>query len=571
MGDQTKTDGTSQADQALDLALTFAPDWARQEPNVRHARDKRARDDRDAFVSTGYEKIPQRGRNAKEHRGEHTQRRKRLAPEHRSDEAFGRKTGAQNPDRPDSFRPNPAESPPDRQRTNTEASGRYQQSGRSGARTHADNLPPLAVDIRIMPEHHALSAIMRRIVTSKRAYPLRDIAWLFLDKPEACLVRLSMQPGAGNPKHLFQCRRCGLPAMEDGELENHFIDAHFDDYFNEEEIPVDPPKGNFTCVARDDSTGEILGPPNYHGTNERIKQILRDRNDETAEEVFRSRLTMLHDPESIEAWRQQSRVRRVYHLRHDSAVQVEKPGSGAGIAPGQQDETPPAETDDAAAPENETETTMNKGLERPAAEFLLMRDIVPGQIARVAHVTIPASTAMRTPCLLLAEHLRAAAAREQKFPVAMIYALRGAFRNKKLHMFKAKDTQGPDFVMAHAPAPLDPNHAVPEIKLILEYIERRPGCSTRDLLEEVSTDVAINSSPGHLATQLAWLVEKGHVIEYFDGSLVSPQPHPHFHANARRHKSDYKHTKKGRHPASSESESIPENHDINSRAVSSAG
>ena len=50
--------------------------------------------------------------------------------------------------------------------------------------------PPLPLEIRVLPEQKALGAVIRRIQTSHRAFPLRDIAWLFLDNPASCLIRV---------------------------------------------------------------------------------------------------------------------------------------------------------------------------------------------------------------------------------------------------------------------------------------------------------------------------------------------------------------------------------------------
>ena len=59
--------------------------------------------------------------------------------------------------------------------------------------------------------------------------------------------------------------------------------------------PCDPPKGAFTCVAKCGLTGELLGPPNLHGYDARIREMLRTRFPDMDEAHYRSRIEMVRD------------------------------------------------------------------------------------------------------------------------------------------------------------------------------------------------------------------------------------------------------------------------------------
>ena len=111
--------------------------------------------------------------------------------------------------------------------------------------------------------------------------------------------------------------------------------------------------------------------------------------------------------------------------------------------------------------------------------------------------------------------MRDAIAKERRFPASLFFALRGAFHHRKLVFFRANDPRGQEFVSASKPAPLDTEHAIPELGAVVKFVEEHPLCSVGDLPPEMK---------GHLG----WLVEKGHVVQYFNGLLALPEDHPKF-------------------------------------------
>jgi hypothetical protein len=123
--------------------------------------------------------------------------------------------------------------------------------------------------------------------------------------------------------------------------------------------------------------------------------------------------------------------------------------------------------------------------------------------------------------------------RESRFPLRLSVILRLAFRHLGLHTFKASG--GHTFVTSVAPNAMDPAHAVPVIREILDFITSKPGCLRADLIaalnpasapapagEGVPAPEAIPSREPELKRQLQWLVEKGHVIEFSDGRMAIP-------------------------------------------------
>jgi hypothetical protein len=169
-------------------------------------------------------------------------------------------------------------------------------------------------------------------------------------------------------------------------------------------------------------------------------------------------------------------------------------------------------------------------LDRQTAEAIFVREILPGLVTRGRHVLFPVSAVHGISDRRLSQEVRDALNREDRYPTSLAFALRGAFRHRGLHLFRVNEPRGPDFVMAREPSALDALHAVSDVRLALEHVQQNPGCTRGELLEQLAPGDAANPVRQHLATQLNWLVEKGHVIEYFNGVLAPPADNPVFRA-----------------------------------------
>jgi len=371
--------------------------------------------------------------------------------------------------------------------------------------------PPLPLEIRVLPEQKALGAVIRRIQTSHRAFPLRDIAWLFLDNPASCLIRV--EPVKDQQLPLFQCKVCGLPALSEEEIRAHLVNRHMDDFFDVEEVSCEPPAGTFVCVARCGLSGTLLGPPNHHSFNSKVHEMLRTRYPNMSEEGYRARIETVRDPEVIEQWRQQCTKKKIYRRKGAMPTVVEPVAPEAeGVAAGADAETEPAPK---APP-----------MERDVAELVFMREILPEQVAGARHLICTAAVALQTPSRPLYFALKDTLNRERRFPASLFFALRGAFRHRSLYLFRVNDPKGQDFVMLKAPAVLDPAHAVQALREVLTYVNEHPACTKAEMVTALAGGDAAKIK--ETLVQLAWLVEKGHVVDYYNDVLSSPLDYPAF-------------------------------------------
>jgi hypothetical protein len=108
--------------------------------------------------------------------------------------------------------------------------------------------------------------------------------------------------------------------------------------------------------------------------------------------------------------------------------------------------------------------------------------------------------------------------REHRQPGSIIFALRPAFKHMRLHIFR----HGGDLVVCGVephPLPAD-QKVIPEIRGILDFVAEHPGCNAKEAL------LAVLGSTGEptpeMVSHFRWLIEKGHLLEFSDGTLQIP-------------------------------------------------
>jgi hypothetical protein len=345
-------------------------------------------------------------------------------------------------------------------------------------------IKPLDAQIRILPSQKDLGTIIRKIQTTHYAYPLKQLAYLILDNPSACVLRVSPKKD-GEVVTFHQCKACGHVVTSQEDLLAHIITTHMADYYQIDTVECEPPKGQFPCVARCGLSGELLGPPNYHGYEGRIREMLNTRYPQMSEAAYRARIEMVRDQEEVEKWRTSATTKTIYRRKGD--------------------ENAPA-------------------LDRESAEIEFRRNIAPGLLSSATTIDITAEVALKSPFKPLMFACRDALAQERRFPGAIMYALRGAFHNRKLVFFRANDSRGPEFVSSAKPQNLDLAHAMADLVAIVKFVEAHPDASQQSLIAEFAGDDQAKKS--ELTTKLAWLTEKGYLIAYVNGQVALPAEHP---------------------------------------------
>jgi hypothetical protein len=426
--------------------LDLTPDWARRDPGSVHIKPSDS------------------GRSAGRGRGE---RPRREGPgERRRGEGGGRPSASQRRPRRTG----------EEDRAQAAGARNERRSPRVGQRPP----PSLPLKISFLPERKGLGVVVRRIRSARKAFALPDVARLFLSKPDFYLLKIELENSAA--ASLIQCGVCGELFQSSEAAADHIFKRHAQEYFVVAEVAGDPPSGKFPGVAKCGVSGELIAPPNHHTYRERISELHAKHCPAMPLPQYESRIVLLADEESIEAWKSSQSLRTEYRLKDD--------------------------------PEAEA-------IDGKAAQRYLAENIAPHALKSGHRFVLPATAAWKTDDQQILASLRQALAREQKFPTTLINALRPALRHMHLHLFKVgpKET----FVSAVEPAPINPEESVSPIKEGLQFIKDNPGCKRAALAEAMAGgEHKSEQEIEEIIKSIHWLVDCGHVTEFADGSLALP-------------------------------------------------
>lgn len=522
-GENAAQSGVS-ADGELDLSafgnFSFTPDWVKTPPSSRFGAFQQSRNGSEGDEGRSEDRAPRRRDRNDAGGGSFRKMRSEKKPFDRERKFDGdRETGRKNAGgRGDDGK---------RGRMSDSSHEHFQQ------RRRFESEPLLDVEVRVLPEPKALGSVIRKIQFSDYAFPLRDIANLFLDNSSAVLLRLDPRKPRNTGSHhapqkdnaqeraagqerprpdisLFQCKVCGLPALSEAEMEAHILSAHISNYYDIEEVECEPPKGAFSCVAKCGLTGELLGPPNLHDFGYRIQEMLRTRFPGMTEEEYRSKIVMEHDKETVEAWRASATKKLLYRRKAEKPAETSAGGNGA----------------EGSAGEGAVANAGNPALEKDRAEIEFRNDILPGLIMRPKLLLTTAAAGLKSSSKALVRLFKAALAQERRFPASLFFALRGAFRNKKLEFFRVNDFHGPEFVTCMKYSKLDVEHAVEHLKKTVEFIEAHPASTFAEIEKGVNADGSY--APDEIEKILLLLSSKGNVVKFFDGEYSMPAKFPVF-------------------------------------------
>ncbi|MDG1892144.1 MAG: hypothetical protein P8L18_12610 [Verrucomicrobiota bacterium] len=165
-----------------------------------------------------------------------------------------------------------------------------------------DSLPQLKT--QIIPEAPGVALLAKRIRLQGRAYPLFDIAGLFLQSPDRYHIRLtsqSQQKDQGQ-QNIWQCKMDQSVWLSEDDAVQHVLQSSLDTYYSAEKTETDPPKGAFNFVAQCGMSGVVLGPPNYHGYQARLRELHEERFARMDFEQYKSRVKIVQDAEVVQKW-----------------------------------------------------------------------------------------------------------------------------------------------------------------------------------------------------------------------------------------------------------------------------
>ena len=342
-----------------------------------------------------------------------------------------------------------------------------------------DPVREIPVSVSFLPEQKRLASLVRQIHHSRRAYPLMELANLFIHDEEGYLVKIEVNKDAGD-FGLYQCRRCKAVACTQDMIIQHLKSSHLTDVYEKQEIETDLPAGQFVCVARCRKSGVLLGPPNHHSYTDKLTELHQTRFPHLSLDEYKRSIETVRDEELIERWKEDSRKKTVYKLRSDP-------------------EAEPVE------------------LHKAEAEFMR---VVESDFEMTHRAIVPSKIAQGLDDPDVTHAIRKVWSKESHFPLSMSFAMRAAFRHMHLYLFKAGKI---NFVTHIKPRAVRPEDTVESIAEVLMFLKENPGSTRLHLLEILHPSLDPASPEAKQALQpLGWLIERGHIIEFFNGTLSVP-------------------------------------------------
>ena len=452
------------SDAPVEFDLKFLPDWLKETPATNRYADYQG-DTGDRPRRDGGERRGGPPRGDRNDRG--TRRDGPPRPGGRDDKREPRRDG-----------------PPKGRRDDRGGGGRNfeQQRDRPPA-------PPVVrtaeVRIEFLPEPNGVAGITRQIKAGNRAYPLFGTARLFLERPERHRVRITSLDAA---VPLYQVGD-GPVSFDRAAIERTAFRAASAEHYREDVVQGEPLKGNFSNVARCRSAGVLLGPTNYHAYQPGLRKLYEERFSRRMSfpEFQQHEIEIVNDEQTIADWKEQARTTTTY-------VTLKEP-----------------------------EPVTFKSVAEAEAHF---RKTYLPQLLKTA-VTLetsgPASRASND--RVIGGALRACWENEKHFPQNVVNLLRPAFHDAGLHYIKHRKRMV--FISSIRPARAPKGQIFSEgIATILSAIESAGKCTRHDLAVKIlgARHDSEESGPkkSEMASDLHYLIQAGHVIEFHDGTLDLP-------------------------------------------------
>jgi hypothetical protein len=435
MRENTQNESKENSSQDVILDLNFVPQWARKPPGENHYRDL------DFKERAG---------------GGSRERRDRMPREERRTDSSDRRTPR---------RPRPEE-------------GGEERRPREN-RPERQPIEEYPVSISFLPEQKRLASLVRQIHHTRRAYPLMDLASIFLQDADGYMVKVEVEKG-NKDFFFYQCKCCkSISAVEDIMI-RHIQSSHLEEFFIKEQIETEAPSGVFSCVARCKKSGVLLGPPNHHSYTEKLNELHQSRFGHLTLDEYKRTIETVRDEALIEQWKEESRQKTVYRAK------------------------------DSAEPDP---------MSQSKAETAFTR-MIPTLYEKSSRAIISSRVAQKLEDRNMTQAIRRVWQKESHFPLSLSFSLRAAFRHMHLYIFKAGKI---NFVTHIKPFAIKPEDTVDHIREILTYLSEHAGSSRPQMLEALRPGADPKSpEASEVLKPLGWLIERGHIIEFFNGTLSVP-------------------------------------------------
>ncbi|MDP2137026.1 MAG: hypothetical protein Q8J74_04150, partial [Candidatus Didemnitutus sp.] len=232
------------------------------------------------------------------------------------------------------------------------------------------------------PEDVGFAAMVKAIRASCRTFQLFEITKAVLEKNDRFVIVLQRKAAerseagegqgegekSGKANPLFMSFPDHLPFDTEEDAIQHVLKNNLANFFETQEVEIDPPKGNFPIINKCGVTGELLGPPNYHKYQQTIQQHHATKLGRMSFERFRDSIVSAREPEVVQAWLEKMKKTTRYTWK-TAADKAPAPAAAAPEATVEAPDAAEAPATDATPPADVTPAAMEgaaPGAEVPA-------------------------------------------------------------------------------------------------------------------------------------------------------------------------------------------------------------
>lgn len=460
----------------MDLAKSFQPSWVKESSSP----EKIARLAAQSQAFEGEDRAPRSSENWKS-RGDREQRRP-ARPQRRDDDrgAKPRPTGER------------------RTSENRNQSPRRDNRFERQSEPRTDR-PPREMflqgwEIKFIPEPRGIEGLAKQIKSTAKAYGIFELARLVLEKSPRYLVEFHRKSGPA----LFRCTSDETLWLNERDAVAHILSSQLEKFYTRERVAVEPPKGVFPFIAQCGMSDVLIGPPNHHDYQMKIRKLHSERFSNVPFDIYKARIKMVRDEESIQKWKDEQSFQDVFH---------------------------PAET-----PEGTEPLTLKNQVE--VESHFLKTHAATAVVAAGDQFTVPGSAAVNdsAPSILL--FVRRELDNLIRFPLPLAHVIGQELGSRGLQIFKGGENV--TFISVARPRPLD-RQATPvseTLAAILDYLESHPGVSRAEqwksllALPQLGPEGDPSAREQTLLKELFWLLHQGHVIDYASKGLEIARKSP---------------------------------------------
>ena len=355
----------------------------------------------------------------------------------------------------------------------------------SSARREAPAPPPLPqLDVHFLPHAAALENVAAQIKSGTVAYSIYALARLFLQKPERYHVRVKTRDAGP----LFRLGESNTISINRSVIEDSAFRLMREKFYETKVTLNDPIKGDFNGVARERTTGILLGPTNHHSYQPQLRRFYEQRFSRRMSFLdFQRQIENVSDPALVEQWKEEARKVTTFVTRQEEPAQ-----------------------------------TFNTEAE---AERHFREKYLPALITETPEAEIDGVTSRRLPERGIARLIEDAWSVEVRSPSSVMQELAGRFRGTGLQIFRHR--KGMLFVSPIRLKPIDESAVSDSVRQILETLKASPRINRKELAEKLIAPeielVEAEKTKLSLASDLHWMIREGHVIEFNEGSLDLPR------------------------------------------------